>query len=562
MHAISDNTRASAPINAKSGPVSSGFLDVWSSLAWAIVIGLSYTGCGARAQENASVLKPNDAILWSADDARDWASAGCSCVGTVGPDGMLNLGTYGSVRVAGLTLTDAKAAISRQIALFKSGSGLAQPEGHAAQSYVLKESDVLTWSVGNGSGVPASPVSGHCQVDRDGIVSLGRYGSVRVAGLTYEQARAAIEKQLTGALTQLGAQLTANSGEGARPVIAPAGFSRPMLLNYTPTTAGNETSVSAAPVARVSLAADQAEGSGPALFLPTNSAPAQPTDAATAVALIPPPDTVFPTPRKGPPSPAGQPVAPPSNLSPPRETLPTARPCGLPDHVPQELSKVSLPPYIIEPPDILLIESTQSLRDQPIRGQHLVRPDGTIGLGIYGSVYVAGMTLEQAQAAVVAQVSQRVQKLDARDLYVDVLAYNSKVYYVITDGGGYGEQVFRFPITGNETVLDAISQIAGLPAVASKKRIWLARPIPGDCQNHQVFPINWIGITQGAVTATNYQILPGDRVYVMANGWITFDSRVAKVLSPFTRMFGFTLLGAETIQTIRNRNGNGTGTGF
>ena len=229
--------------------------------------------------------------------------------------------------------------------------------------------------------------------------------------------------------------------------------------------------------------------------------------------------------------------------------------------MPQELSKVSLPPYIIEPPDILLIESTQSLRDQPIRGQHLVRPDGTIGLGIYGSVYVAGMTLEQAQTAVVAQVSQRVQKLDARDLYVDVLAYNSKVYYVITDGGGYGEQVFRFPITGNETVLDAISQIAGLPAVASKKRIWLARPIPGDCQKHQVLPIDWIGITQGAVTATNYQILPGDRVYVMANGWITFDSRVAKVLSPFTRMFGFTLLGAETIQTIRNRNGTG-GTGF
>jgi polysaccharide biosynthesis/export protein len=551
MHAISDKTRGNRPINAKSGPLS-------SPLAWAIVIALSYAGCGARAQENSSALKPNDAILWSADDTRDWASAGCSCLGTVGPDGMLNLGTYGSVRVAGLTLTDAKAAISRQIALSKSRSGLAQTDGHAAPSYVLKESDVLTWSVGNGSGGPASPASGHCQIDRDGMVSLGRYGSVKVAGLTYEQAKAAIEKQLASALTQP-AQLTANDGERAKPVVASSGFSRPKLLNYAPAKAGNETSVSDGPVARVSLAADQAEGSGPALFLSTNSAPAQPTDAARVVAVIPPPDTVFPTPRKGPPNPAGQPVAPASNVSPPRQILPAAPPVGPPDHVPQELSKVSLPPYIIEPPDILLIESTQSLRDQPIRGQHLVRPDGTIGMGIYGSVYVAGMTLEQAQAAVVAQVSQRVQKLDARDLYVDVLAYNSKVYYVITDGGGYGEQVFRFPITGNETVLDAISQIAGLPAVASKKRIWLARPIPGDCQNHQVFPIDWIGITQGAVTATNYQILPGDRVYVMANGWITFDSRVAKVLSPFTRMFGFTLLGAETVQTIRNRNSSGTG---
>ena len=52
-----------------------------------------------------------------------------------------------------------------------------------------------------------------------------------------------------------------------------------------------------------------------------------------------------------------------------------------PSYVPTELNKVSLPPYVIEPPDILLIESTQRIPDQPIRGQHLVRPDGTVSLG-------------------------------------------------------------------------------------------------------------------------------------------------------------------------------------
>ena len=51
---------------------------------------------------------------------------------------------------------------------------------------------------------------------------------------------------------------------------------------------------------------------------------------------------------------------------------------------------------------------------------------------------------------------------------VDVLAYNSKVYYVIMDGGGYGQQIVRLPCTGNETVLDAIAQVNGLPQVASK----------------------------------------------------------------------------------------------
>ena len=30
-------------------------------------------------------------------------------------------------------------------------------------------------------------------------------------------------------------------------------------------------------------------------------------------------------------------------------------------------------------------------------------------------------------------------------MIVDVLAYNSKRYYVIFDGGGYGEQVYLVP---------------------------------------------------------------------------------------------------------------------
>src|SRR5439155_11186460 len=141
--------------------------------------------------------------------------------------------------------------------------------------------------------------------------------------------------------------------------------------------------------------------------------------------------------------------------------------------VPREGAKVSLPPYVIEPPDILLIESTQKIPDQPVRGQHLVRPDGTVSLGIYGAAYVAGMTIDQAKESIGRTLATRIRDFDLRNLNVDILAYNSKFYYVITDGAGYGEQVIRMPITGSETVLDGISQIFGLPAVSSKKRIWV-----------------------------------------------------------------------------------------
>ncbi|HMP18485.1 MAG TPA: polysaccharide biosynthesis/export family protein, partial [Gemmatales bacterium] len=95
---------------------------------------------------------------------------------------------------------------------------------------------------------------------------------------------------------------------------------------------------------------------------------------------------------------------------------------------------------------------------QQIKGEHMVGPDGTIRLGIYGSVFVAGMTLDEARSAIESHLSAYLQK---PEVSVDVFAYNSKVYYVITDGGGFGEQVIPLPATGNETVLDAMSKVGG-----------------------------------------------------------------------------------------------------
>ena len=218
------------------------------------------------------------------------------------------------------------------------------------------------------------------------------------------------------------------------------------------------------------------------------------------------------------------------------------------DATPRELAKVSLGAYVIEPPDILLIEALGCLPEQTVGGEHLVRPDGSVGLGIYGSVHVAGLTLDQAKAAIERNLGERVKNPRVN---VDVLAYNSKVYYVITDGGGYGEQVFRLPVTGSETVLDAISQIAGLPRVASKRHIWIARPAADGSDQPQILAINWVDITTCAGTQSNYQILPGDRIYVQADKWITFDSVVAKITSPFERMLGLTLLGNSTVRSVQ-----------
>lgn len=251
-----------------------------------------------------------------------------------------------------------------------------------------------------------------------------------------------------------------------------------------------------------------------------------------------------------------------------------------PGAVPRELDKVTLPEYVIEPPDVLRIEAvirvpdekdptkpTDQLRSlplQPVFGEYQVRPDGSVFLGVYGSVPVAGYTLRQAAAAIRESLAKQVfadaDGLNPEFLLVvlDVTQYNSKRYYVIFDGGGAGEQVFPFPITGSECVLDAIGNVQGLPVVASKRNIWIARRCPHPGQMDQILPVDWIGITQHGLTATNYQIMPGDRVYVKAQRLVTIDTTLARILSPIERLFGITLLGATTVNQIQGR-GNGFG---
>ena len=194
---------------------------------------------------------------------------------------------------------------------------------------------------------------------------------------------------------------------------------------------------------------------------------------------------------------------------------------------------------------------------QQVRGEHLVGQDGTVNLGSFGCVNVTGLTLSQAKCAIERHLSRWLQD---PLISVGVGGYNSKVYYVITDGGGFGQQVFRLPITGNETVLDAISMIGGLPPVSSKRNIWLARPTPAGHGCYEILPVNWEAITEAGSTETNWQLFPGDRVYVKADCWISLDNRLSKVLTPVERLFGATLLGTATVQSFRfNNNGNNNG---
>ena len=179
---------------------------------------------------------------------------------------------------------------------------------------------------------------------------------------------------------------------------------------------------------------------------------------------------------------------------------------------------------------------------QQIAGEHLVTPDGTVTLGSFGSVSVVGKTLAEAKRAIESHLSR---DLEQPEVAVDVYAYNSKVYYVVFQGAGTGDAIYKFPITGNETVLDAITGVGGFEFVSSKS-MWIARPTP-IAGNVQILPVDWQAITAQGAVATNYQLMPGDRLFIAEDKMIALDTGMAKLLAPVERAMGFSMLGVGTV---------------
>lgn len=198
-----------------------------------------------------------------------------------------------------------------------------------------------------------------------------------------------------------------------------------------------------------------------------------------------------------------------------------------PQPLPRELDKHVAPLYTVEPGDVLLVQPADI--DSPARfpGDQPVLPDGTINLGRYGLVLVAGKTVPEIEALVKARIDAAMKAdprpkeppVDRRDpndvgpITVRVVTRQSKVYYVLGEVNAPGS----FVLKGNETVLDGILSAGGLTERGSRKNIILSRPTPpSGCR--VVLPICYLQIVQLGDTSTNYQLAAGDRIYVPTRG--------------------------------------------
>jgi polysaccharide export outer membrane protein len=188
-------------------------------------------------------------------------------------------------------------------------------------------------------------------------------------------------------------------------------------------------------------------------------------------------------------------------------TYAVRQPVQPPPPVPRELDQRVLSPYTVEPGDSVIVHPADL--DSPVRlpGDQVIMPDGTISLGRFGEVIVAGKTVRDIENLVRAVI--REQDKDPGPIVARVVSRVSKIYYVLGEVNSPG----AFPLQGRETVLDGIVAAGGLTDRASRVNIILSRPTPPDsCRI--VLPVCYREIVQLGDTTTNYQLAPGDRIYV------------------------------------------------
>jgi polysaccharide export outer membrane protein len=156
------------------------------------------------------------------------------------------------------------------------------------------------------------------------------------------------------------------------------------------------------------------------------------------------------------------------------------------------------------------------MNTEQIAGRHLVAMDGRVNLGDFGTVYVAGMTPSKARVAIEQKLSERLEK---PEMFVEVASYNSKVAYVILEGGVNGDEVTRvtlpFPLTSETNVGSLLKDmVLPYPLNMGSAQLALKRPAVDDKGKEKIRPIEWDRAEGKPTDRTNYPVLPGDRICI------------------------------------------------
>jgi polysaccharide export outer membrane protein len=181
--------------------------------------------------------------------------------------------------------------------------------------------------------------------------------------------------------------------------------------------------------------------------------------------------------------------------------------------------------YYIAPPDMLEI----TIRPEPaITRTVVVRPDGRISVDLIGDVEVEGKTVEEVRALITKEVAHYILN---PDVTVILSSSNSRVFFVFGEVARPG----TYPLTGHVTAVEALGIASGATRWANLGQGRLVRPTD---EAPQAFRVDFKAITQSGDGRTNYELAPGDVIFLPPTAWARFGYALQAIFFPFQQVLG------------------------
>lgn len=191
--------------------------------------------------------------------------------------------------------------------------------------------------------------------------------------------------------------------------------------------------------------------------------------------------------------------------------------------------------YRIAPPDLLRID----VRPEPVISRAVVvRPDGRISFDLIGDVEVEARTVEEIRAEITQRISEFIV---SPDVTVELTESRSRRYYVV----GQVNRPGSFPLIGRVTAVEALASSSGGTLFASLNSSRLVRVSAEDAG---VFAVRFSDITERGDGRTNYELKPGDIIYVPPNLSARIGLAIQNILFPVQSIVG---LGRTAVGTAR-----------
>ena len=191
---------------------------------------------------------------------------------------------------------------------------------------------------------------------------------------------------------------------------------------------------------------------------------------------------------------------------------------------------VSAENYVLQPPDEIEVHCSKV---PAIHGQRQrIRPDGKISFEALGEIEAAGRTPAEVSDVLQQKVSELYKLTGERPIDVRIIAYRSKVYYVLGQVYSPGVKVY----TGRETVLLALAEAQPNP-MAWQGRIQVIRPSGDENIRPKIFEVDFDRMAAHGDTTKDVLLQEGDIVYVPPTVLAAVSMKLEELIRPIARAF-------------------------